>query len=131
MLLMDLHNFRGANEWSDSMAPKGGSKRGGRHRKGKKMAQLNGTGSEDEPGSPAELEMTGDEDMQLLHETRRKKPAPQHHMQQHHKYHGEADESVSTIAVQVFIPFLVAGLGMVGAGLVLDIVQVRTKSSDL
>jgi hypothetical protein len=34
------------------------------------------------------------------------------------------DESYRAMAVQVFIPFLVAGLGMVGAGLVLDIVQV-------
>lgn len=91
------------------------------------MAQLNGAGSEDELGSPAELELTGDEDMQLLHESRRKKPPPQHHMQQHHKYHGEPEESTSTVALQVFIPFLVAGLGMVGAGLVLDIVQVQTK----
>jgi hypothetical protein len=34
------------------------------------------------------------------------------------------DESYRAMALQVFIPFLVAGLGMVGAGLVLDIVQV-------
>lgn len=34
------------------------------------------------------------------------------------------DESYRAMAIQVFIPFLVAGLGMVGAGLVLDIVQV-------
>ncbi|XP_066997189.2 solute carrier family 41 member 1 [Anabrus simplex] len=33
------------------------------------------------------------------------------------------NESHLSIAVQVFIPFLIAGFGMVGAGLVLDIVQ--------
>ncbi|XP_059488796.1 solute carrier family 41 member 1-like isoform X2 [Neocloeon triangulifer] len=33
------------------------------------------------------------------------------------------DESYRAMAIQVFIPFLVAGLGMVGAGLVLDVVQ--------
>jgi solute carrier family 41 len=36
----------------------------------------------------------------------------------------EETENVWSISIQVFIPFLVAGLGMVGAGLVLDIVQV-------
>ena len=32
-------------------------------------------------------------------------------------------ESYLAITIQVFIPFLIAGLGMVGAGLVLDLVQ--------
>lgn len=46
--------------------------------------------------------------------------------------YGAADEnepleSYLAITIQVFIPFLIAGLGMVGAGLVLDVVQVRTK----
>ncbi|XP_012266035.2 solute carrier family 41 member 1-like isoform X2 [Athalia rosae] len=36
---------------------------------------------------------------------------------------GEPMESYLAITIQVFIPFLVAGLGMVGAGLVLDLVQ--------
>jgi len=36
----------------------------------------------------------------------------------------EETENVWSITIQVFIPFLVAGLGMVGAGLVLDVVQV-------
>lgn len=35
-------------------------------------------------------------------------------------------ENAWTIGVQVFIPFLIAGCGTVGAGLVLDIVQVKT-----
>ncbi|XP_063220530.1 solute carrier family 41 member 1-like [Bacillus rossius redtenbacheri] len=35
----------------------------------------------------------------------------------------EYRETHLSIAVQVFIPFLIAGLGMVGAGLVLDVVQ--------
>ncbi|KAK0087438.1 hypothetical protein PV325_000994 [Microctonus aethiopoides] len=35
----------------------------------------------------------------------------------------EPYESYLAITIQVFIPFLVAGLGMVGAGLVLDVVQ--------
>lgn len=38
----------------------------------------------------------------------------------------EEEETACTIAWQVAIPFLIAGLGMVGAGLVLDIVQVCT-----
>lgn len=38
----------------------------------------------------------------------------------------EETENVWSVSVQVFIPFLVAGLGMVGAGLVLDVVQVTT-----
>lgn len=37
-------------------------------------------------------------------------------------------ESYLAITIQVFIPFLIAGLGMVGAGLVLDLVQVRIRS---
>jgi len=110
------------------MPPKGGNKKGGRHRKGKKMASLNGVGSEEEMSLMAsnDLELTAEEDLQLLNESKRKKPAASgaHHVHHHNKYHGEPDESVSTIAIQVFIPFLVAGLGMVGAGLVLDIVQV-------
>lgn len=48
------------------------------------------------------------------------------------KIYGAADEnepleSYLAITIQVFIPFLIAGLGMVGAGLVLDLVQVRTE----
>nr|CAD7260693.1 unnamed protein product [Timema shepardi] len=35
----------------------------------------------------------------------------------------EYSETYVSIAVQVFIPFLIAGFGMVGAGLVLDLVQ--------
>lgn len=41
-------------------------------------------------------------------------PAPAHKIE---------DESFWLITLQVFFPFLIAGLGMVGAGLVLDIVQ--------
>lgn len=37
-------------------------------------------------------------------------------------------ESYLAITIQVFIPFLIAGLGMVGAGLVLDLVQVWISS---
>ncbi|XP_076305418.1 solute carrier family 41 member 1 isoform X2 [Tachypleus tridentatus] len=37
--------------------------------------------------------------------------------------HAEEHESLWAISVQVFIPFLIAGLGTVGAGLVLDAVQ--------
>jgi len=40
-------------------------------------------------------------------------------------------ESYLAITIQVFIPFLIAGLGMVGAGLVLDLVQVRSSVSDM
>lgn len=39
----------------------------------------------------------------------------------------ENKETYFSIAIQVFIPFLIAGFGMVGAGLVLDLVQVRSK----
>ena len=36
-----------------------------------------------------------------------------------------AEETAFSIAIQVFFPYLVAGFGMVGAGIVLDAVQVR------
>ena len=36
----------------------------------------------------------------------------------------EPEEASWQIALQVFFPYLIAGLGMVGAGMVLDIVQV-------
>lgn len=36
----------------------------------------------------------------------------------------QSKETYLSIAIQVFIPFLIAGFGMVGAGLVLDLVQV-------
>lgn len=39
------------------------------------------------------------------------------------------EETYFSIAIQVFIPFLIAGFGMVGAGLVLDVVQVRFHST--
>ncbi|ODM99627.1 Solute carrier family 41 member 1 [Orchesella cincta] len=39
----------------------------------------------------------------------------------HHK--DVAPESFWVITIQVFIPFLIAGMGMVGAGIVLDVVQ--------
>ena len=35
----------------------------------------------------------------------------------------QTDETMFSITVEVFLPFLVAGFGMVGAGVVLDIVQ--------
>lgn len=35
----------------------------------------------------------------------------------------ETKETMLTIALQVFVPFLIAGFGTVGAGLVLDMVQ--------
>lgn len=38
----------------------------------------------------------------------------------------EPVESYLAVTIQVFIPFLIAGLGMVGAGLVLDLVQVSS-----
>ena len=37
----------------------------------------------------------------------------------------ENNEASWQIAIQVFFPYLIAGFGMVGAGMVLDIVQVR------
>ena len=43
----------------------------------------------------------------------------------------ETEEGFWLLAFQVFFPFLIAGLGMVGAGIVLDIVQVRTRKNFL
>lgn len=37
----------------------------------------------------------------------------------------EEDESALSIGLQVFIPYIIAGFGTVGAGMVLDIVQVK------
>lgn len=42
----------------------------------------------------------------------------------------QTKETYFSIAIQVFIPFLIAGFGMVGAGLVLDVVQVGTNYSN-
>lgn len=49
------------------------------------------------------------------------------------KMYGDEDgrqlqETYFSIAIQVFIPFLIAGFGMVFAGLVLDRIQVRIRS---
>jgi len=44
------------------------------------------------------------------------------------KIHKPDDDSAWQIALQVFFPYIVAGLGMVGAGVVLDIVQVGLMS---
>ena len=41
------------------------------------------------------------------------------------------NESSFAICIQVFIPFLIAGFGTVGAGLVLDVVQVRFEMNYL
>ena len=41
----------------------------------------------------------------------------------HHPVNGDAEESFISITLQIFFPFLIAGLGMVAAGLVLDVVQ--------
>lgn len=35
------------------------------------------------------------------------------------------EETFWSVSIQIFIPFLIAGFGMVGAGLILDIVQVK------
>ncbi|CAB3379647.1 Hypothetical predicted protein [Cloeon dipterum] len=110
----------GTYEFGSDMPPKGANKKGGRHRKGRKnMASLNGGGGEDEVSLMAAADLELEEDFQVQHEPKRKKsqaiPAARHKF--------EPEENAFSIAVQVFIPFLVAGLGMVGAGLVLDIVQ--------
>lgn len=39
-------------------------------------------------------------------------------------YENDKDESVWSISIQMFIPFLLAGFGMVAASLLLDVVQV-------
>lgn len=36
------------------------------------------------------------------------------------------DENVCSISIQMFVPFLLAGFGMVAASMLLDVVQVRT-----
>lgn len=41
------------------------------------------------------------------------------------------DESVWSISIQMFIPFLLAGFGMVAASLLLDVVQVLTEFSEI
>ena len=43
--------------------------------------------------------------------------------------HGFLPESSWIIAAQVLLPYLVSGLGMVAAGIVMDIVQVWKKCS--
>lgn len=41
----------------------------------------------------------------------------------------EKDESSFMIALQVFIPYIIAGFGTVGAGMVLDVVQVISQDT--
>ncbi|PNF20770.1 Solute carrier family 41 member 2 [Cryptotermes secundus] len=87
-----------------------------RRRKSHKMA----SGSSGDPTANAEgvdafTDLDG-ETHQLLDVTA---PQPRAAIRATH----EETENVWSISVQVFIPFLVAGLGMVGAGLVLDVVQ--------
>jgi solute carrier family 41 len=41
----------------------------------------------------------------------------------------QAEETSLTIALQIFLPYIIAGFGMVGAGMVLDTVQVSIISS--
>lgn len=43
--------------------------------------------------------------------------------------HGFLPESSYLIAAQVVLPYLVSGLGMVAAGMLMDIVQVRSAFS--
>lgn len=43
--------------------------------------------------------------------------------------HGFLPESSWLIAAQVIVPYLVSGLGMVSAGLVMDLIQVRGGQS--
>ena len=43
----------------------------------------------------------------------------------------DQDENVWSISIQMFIPFLLAGFGMVAASLLLDVVQVRNHSPEL
>ena len=38
-------------------------------------------------------------------------------------FHHESQESFCSITLEIMFPFIIAGLGMVGAGIVLDIVQ--------
>jgi solute carrier family 41 len=88
-----------------------------RRRKSQKMASGSpGDHTANAEGVDAFADLDG-ETHQLLDVT-----APQSKMMTRATH--EETENVWSISVQVFIPFLVAGLGMVGAGLVLDVVQV-------
>ncbi|KAK3912181.1 Solute carrier family 41 member 1 [Frankliniella fusca] len=57
------------------------------------------------------------------HELGKSRKKKKHTQQLSVHFEDSASESVWLTTIQVFVPFLVAGLGMVGAGLVLDVVQ--------
>lgn len=105
-----------------------GFKGGGRKKHEKSRPQLLSSEGEDEAedeavvhllqadGDSARLLAEDDEDME--------QEANGSVLKAHGKAPAMPQESFLAITLQIFFPFLVAGLGMVGAGLVLDMVQV-------
>lgn len=125
---------------SDEQSPKGASgKRKSRRKRGKMEENVeevgyvtfnNGRKEEDGGGANKkyfEMKMmrTGEKANLLLNDTLLGEDSSEEESMTHHMHGGKGDapESFWMISIQVFIPFLIAGMGMVGAGIVLDVVQ--------
>ncbi|XP_034251993.1 solute carrier family 41 member 1-like [Thrips palmi] len=109
--------------------PSPGNRKSGRRRR-KHKARMSNKGDGEEEGEEEEGEqlytMDDDDTVQLVvnseHPSRKKIKRKKLQMPNSIEEDSVA-ENVWLTTIQVFVPFLVAGLGMVGAGLVLDVVQ--------
>lgn len=108
-----------------------GSRKSVRHRRGQRL-KMSSKGDGEGGGEEEEEEeldivdsVIADDDAILLLEksVHSKKSGKKKKQEQTAQLDGSATENVWLTTIQVFVPFVVAGLGMVGAGLVLDVVQ--------
>lgn len=61
----------------------------------------------------------------LLRSSRTHRPQLDSHSDDHHTHSGHMpNESVRAMLLQILVPFLLAGIGTVSAGMLLDVVQV-------
>ncbi|XP_026272474.1 solute carrier family 41 member 1 [Frankliniella occidentalis] len=86
-----------------------------------------GEEEEEEEGMFLRNQSTPDDCLELIdrseHGAGKSRKKNKHTQQLSVHFEDSASENVWITTIQVFVPFLVAGLGMVGAGLVLDVVQ--------
>lgn len=97
-------------------SPKPETHQNGFHREARRLSERSGDGryGETEPMLP-DNRLSGEEvDEEEESEEEGQKPAPQN----------MPKESALAMALQILVPFLLAGFGTVSAGMVLDIVQV-------
>lgn len=109
--------------------PSTGSRKGGRHRRKQQRHKMSnkgdGEGEEEEEEEELYMKntMISDDTIELVGKSEHAYKSRKRRKHQMTEVEESASESVWLTTIQVFVPFLVAGLGMVGAGLVLDVVQ--------